>query len=137
MYRNQINPDGGKLDKNDPNISHVSCVTENPDAKRLAPAVIEGNSAIVFLASELLLQSAFGIIKLFPGVPEDFTGEYTSFLAEGGFEIASKMEEGKIVYVKIYSRIGGKFVLANLNNKEITMKAGETLEITENLERIM
>lgn len=137
MYRDQINPDGGKLDKNDPNISHVSCVTENPDAKRLAPAVIEGNSAIVFLASELLLQSAFGIIKLFPGVPEDFTGEYTSFLAEGGFEIASQMEEGKIVYVKIYSRTGGKFILANLNNKEITMKAGETLEITENLERIM
>ena len=47
------------------------------------------------------------------------------------------MEEGKIVYVKIYSRTGGKFILANLNNKEITMKAGETLEITENLERIM
>ena len=137
MYRNQINPDGGRLDKNDPNISHVSCVTENPDAKRLAPAVIEGNSALVFLASELLLQSQFGVLQLFPAVPQDFTGEFSNFLANGGFEVSSKIVDGRIVYAKIHSRNGGKFILANLNNMEFSMKAGETLEITENLERIL
>ena len=75
----------------------------NPDAKRLAPAVQEGNSAFLFLASELLLQSHGGIIHLFPGVPDDFTGSFTRFLAQGGFEVSAAMKNGIITQFRIKS----------------------------------
>ena len=136
LYRNQIDAERKPLHKDDPNISHVSCVTENPDAKRLAPAVLEGNSAFLFLASETLLQSHGSKIRLFPGVPEDFTGEFVSFLAQGGFQVDAKMHEGKILYAKIRSLQGGSFALANLDGKTFSLKKGEVLEITESLKRI-
>jgi hypothetical protein len=136
LYRNQITPTGEKLLKTDPNISHVSCVTENPDAKRLAPAVLEGNSAFIFLASETLLQSHAGKIRLFPGVPDDFTGSFVSLLAQGGFEVSSSMEQGNIQYVRIKSLHGGKFKLANMNDREIVLGENEEFQTEEGLKRL-
>ena len=98
---------GKRLLFSDPDIPHPPCVTSNPDAKRLAPAVQEGNSAFLFIASELLLQSHGGIIRLFPGVPDDFTGSFTRFLAQGGFEVSAAMKKGIITQFRIRSLAGG------------------------------
>ena len=117
-------------------MPYVPCVTENPDAKRLAPAVLEGNSAFLFLASETLLQSHSGKIRLFPGVPDDFTGSFVSFLAEGGFEVSSAMKQGCIQSVRIKSLHGGKFRLANKGDLEIELAKNEVFECNEGLERL-
>lgn len=129
MLDGQVNPLGKPLEKDDPNISHVSCVTENPDAKRMAPSVIEGNSAFVFLASEILLQSYGGELRLFPGVPEKYTGSFVNFLARGGFVVDASMESGRITHVKIRAPHGGTFRLPHLKGRRITLKPGEVFEM--------
>jgi hypothetical protein len=100
--------DGSILKPGNPEIPESRCATPNPDAKRLAPAVIEGNSAFVFMAAEALLQSHNGAVRLFPGVPDDFTGFFRRFLAEGGFEVSAKMISGKVKEFSIHSISGGK-----------------------------
>lgn len=89
------------------------CATPNPNAKRLVSPVLEGNSAFLFCASETLLQSFDGKIKLFPGVPDDFSGKFYRFLAQGGFEVSAVMEKGKVVFVQIHSLIGGHVKIYN------------------------
>jgi hypothetical protein len=87
------------------------CGTPNPNAKRLAPPVLEGSSALLFLATETLIQSFGGIIRLFPSVPDDFTGYFHKFLAQGAFEVSASMENGRVTYVQIISLKGGTFRL--------------------------
>ena len=98
---------GKVLRYSDPGTPHPPCVTPNADAKRYAPDVQEGSSAFLFLASELLLQSHGGVLRLFPGVPEDFTGGFSRFLAQGGFEVSSRMEKGVITALQVRALAGG------------------------------
>ena len=63
--------------------------------------VLEGNSIFLMCATETLLQSYDGVIRLFPGVPEDFTGKFRGFLAEGGFEVSAAMECGRVTALSI------------------------------------
>ena len=105
--------DGSKLDFNNPELPYAPTVTANKNAKRLAPGVLEGASAFLYLCSTALLQSRNGIIKVFPGVPEDFTGSFEKLLAENAMEISAKMLNGKVAYVKIHSIYGGEYKLLN------------------------
>ena len=100
-------------------------VTPNKNAKRLAPAVLEGASAFCFLATTALLQSRGGIIKVFPAVPENFSGSFDRLLAEGAFEVSAQMRKGKVLQVKIKSLQGGICRLLDPFNK-----SGEILEKT-------
>ena len=72
-------------------------VTPNPDAKRLAAPVIEGFGAFLFIATESLLQSWDGEIRVFPGVPPNFTGSFTNLLAKGGCLVSAEMKDGRLV----------------------------------------
>ena len=99
--------DGTVLAADNPEIPYSVTVTPNKNAKRLAPAVLEGASAFCYLATAAILQSRGGIIKVFPAVPEDFTGSFDRLLAEGAFEVSAKMRKGKVLQVKIKSLQGG------------------------------
>ena len=83
------------------------CATSNPNAKKIASPVLEGNSIFLLCAAETLLQSYDGIIRLFPCVPENFTGSFERFLAQGGFEVSAMAEEGKLKELRIKSLVGG------------------------------
>ncbi|MBR2365332.1 MAG: hypothetical protein IKA79_09020 [Lentisphaeria bacterium] len=111
----------------DPGTPHPPCVTPNKDAKRMAPAVQEGNSAFLFLASEVLLQSHGGILRLFPGVPDDFTGSFQCFLAQGGFEVSARMKKGKITVIKIRALAGGTVEVSGrgMERFSLTLRKGE------------
>lgn len=104
-------------------------VTPNPDAKRIVPSVMEGSSAFLFLAAETLLQSWGGTIRLFPGVPGNFTGGFSGFLAQGGFEVSARMEKGRVTDCSIRSLRGGTFRLLDPAGKgpviEKTLAPGE------------
>ena len=94
------------------------CATPNTDAKRIASPVLEGNSIFLLCAAETLLQSYDSVIRLFPGVPDDFTGSIKNFLAQGGFEVSASIENGVLKFaeikslsdnvLKIYCPISGK-----------------------------
>ena len=79
-------------------------VTPNPDAKRLAAPVIEGFGTFLFIATESLLQSWDGEIRVFPGVPGNFTGSFTNLLAQGGLLVSAEMRNGKLVSKTVVKR---------------------------------
>ena len=118
---------GKTLLYSDPGTPHPPCATENPEAKRMAPAVPEGNSAFLFLASETLLQSHGGTLQLFPCVPEDFSGAFEKFLAQGGFEVSGRMKKGTILEFRVKSLAGGSLEVTGkgLTPQRITLKKGE------------
>ncbi|HNX03915.1 MAG TPA: hypothetical protein PKI32_00345 [Opitutales bacterium] len=76
-------------------------LTPNPDAKGLVCPVLEGAAAFLFLSTETLLQSWGGEIRLFPGVPANFTGSFENFLAQGGYRVSAEMKGGKLVDYRI------------------------------------
>ncbi len=79
------------------------CATPNPDAKRLAPAVIEGSAEFLLVAAEALLQSFDGVIRLFPGVPDDFTGWFHGFRAANGLLVSAEMRDGRLRFCRLAS----------------------------------
>ena len=110
------------------------CATANTDAKDLAAPVMEGNASFLFCATEMLLQSYDGIIRLFPSVEEDFTGGFTGLLAKGGFEVSASMENGNVVDVKVKSLTDGLMRIYNPFEKDdsilsFEMTKGEVKEI--------
>jgi len=113
-----------------PDADSGSDVTPNSDAKRIVPSVMEGSSAFLFLAAETLLQSWGGTIRLFPCVPGNFTGGFRGLLAQGGFEVSTRMEKGRVADGSIRSLRGGAFRLANPAGKgpaiEKMLAPGET-----------
>ena len=76
---------------------HGFDVTPDPAAKALACPVLEGSASLLLLATETLLQSWGGTIRLFPCVPPGFTGEFENLRAEGGRLVSAKMENGRLV----------------------------------------
>lgn len=75
--------------------------TLNPNAKRWVTPVAEGSGAFLLAATETLLQSHGGLIRLFPCVPDDFTGSFSGLLAQGGIEVSSVMKRGTTVSVAL------------------------------------
>ena len=73
------------------------CSTPNRNAKHLVSPVLEGNAAFLFAATEALLQSFGGLIRLFPCVPPDFTGGFHKLRTHGAFEVSAEMLDGKVI----------------------------------------
>ncbi|MBP5301112.1 MAG: hypothetical protein J6Y80_06870 [Victivallales bacterium] len=85
-------------------LSDGQCATPNPAAKRLAPAVIEGSAEFLFAATEALLQSHGGVIRLFPGVPDDFTGAFHALRTAAGLLVSARMRRGVVQSCRLVSR---------------------------------
>lgn len=76
-------------------------LTYNPAAKAIVAPVLEGGAAFLMLSSEALCQSWGGAIRLFPSVPEGFTGRFENFRVHGGFAVSAEMKGGKVVDYRI------------------------------------
>ena len=72
-------------------------LTTNPEAKRLAPSVIEGGAVFAFLINEALLQLRDGEVVLFPGIPNDMSCGFENFRTADGRTVSARMEKGKVV----------------------------------------
>jgi hypothetical protein len=68
---------------------------------------------IARFVSELLLQSAGDVIRLFPAWPQDSDGKFSRLLAQGGFEVSAGRVSGVIQNVTIKSTVGGTARIAN------------------------
>ena len=89
--------------------------TPNPEASKLSPPVLEGGSAFLFLSTETLLQSWGGEIRLFPAVPQHFTGYFARFRAQGGFLVSAAMEDGNVTAFRVEAPADGEMQDSPMN----------------------
>lgn len=61
---------------------------------------------------EKLLQSHSGVLRVFPAVPEGYTGRFEDFRAQGGFSVTAEMKDGRIRHLEITSKVGNPCCLA-------------------------
>jgi hypothetical protein len=64
--------------------------------------------AIARLVSELLLQSAGDVIRIFPAWPDGKDGSFSRLLARGGFEVSAERVSGVVRNVTLKSTVGGE-----------------------------
>jgi hypothetical protein len=58
--------------------------------------------------TELLIQSAGDVIRVFPAWPEDKNAAFENLRTQGGFLVSSSIKAGKIASVAVVSTVGGK-----------------------------
>lgn len=90
------------------------------------PFQIDGNFGCTSGITEMLMQSADGVIHLLPALPDAWQKEGTikGILARGGFEIVHlEWKNGKIVKAIIKSRLGGNLRIRVPN--ELTLQGGK------------
>lgn len=68
---------------------------------------------IARFVSELLLQSAGDVIRLFPAWPQGCDGKFSRLLAQGGFEVSAERVSDEIQNLTITSTAGGTVCIAN------------------------
>jgi len=62
---------------------------------------------IARFVSELLLQSAGDVIRIFPAWPSGIDGKFSRLLAQGGFEVSAERVSDVVRNVTIKSTVGG------------------------------
>ncbi|HAY3540267.1 glycoside hydrolase family 95 protein [Elizabethkingia anophelis] len=72
------------------------------------PFTLEGNFAFAQGVHELLLQSRQGYIEVFPAIPKDWRNvSFVNLRAEGAVLVSGKIENEKLISVKVFSEKGG------------------------------
>ena len=72
------------------------------------PFTLEGNFAFAQGVHELLLQSRQGYIEVFPAIPKDWKNvSFVNLRAEGAVLVSGKIENEKLISVKVFSEKGG------------------------------
>jgi hypothetical protein len=82
---------------------------------------------IARFVSELLLQSAGDVIRVFPAWPQGSDGKFSRLLAQGGFEVSAERVSDVVQNVSITSTVGGTTRIANpWPDKELKVVARST-----------
>lgn len=68
---------------------------------------------IARFVSELLLQSAGDVIRVFPAWPAGIDGKFSRLLAQGGFEVSAERVADVVRNVTLKSTVGGPVTIAN------------------------
>jgi len=114
------------------------------------PPLVEAGSSIATALSEMLLQSFDGVIDVFPAVPIgnrtadksdvkfdkllDQSSQQLSawkncafegLLAEGAFEVASRMSDGKVEFINIRSLAGGLVKIGDVFSCPVTVLSNQ------------
>lgn len=86
------------------------------------PFQMDANFGTTEGIAEMLLQSQSGEIRLLPALPKDWkTGEVKGLCARGGFVIDMKWEEGELIFVHVFSSMGGTCTL-NYKGRPIVLE---------------
>jgi hypothetical protein len=89
---------------------------------------------IARFVSELLLQSAGDVIRVFPAWPAGTDGKFSRLLAQGGFEVSAERVSDVVRNLTLKSTVGGPVTIANpwpdTSLKVVSRKSGKTVPIT-------
>jgi len=61
------------------------------------------------IASEMLMQSVGGIVRVFPAWPSNKDARFERLLAEGGYEVSASQRGGKVEQIRVHARFAGEF----------------------------
>jgi len=108
------------------------------------PFQIEANLGAIALVNEMLLQSHMGELYILPALPERWkNGSVKGIMARGGFKVDIIWQNGKLTYVKVLSKSGGKCRMrlpmgTNVSGGTETINDGEvlTFETQPNMEYV-
>jgi hypothetical protein len=82
----------------------------NPNAVTFSGGKVDsylpGNGGIVLAVDEMLLQSMDGALRIFRGIPEDWSASFERLRANGAFLVSARLEAGKTQPVTIQSLAG-------------------------------
>ena len=76
--------------------------------------------------SELLLQSAGDVIRVFPAWPAGTDGRFSRLLAQGGFEVSAERVSNVVQNLTIKSTVGGPVTIVNPwpgSSREVIVKS--------------
>ena len=98
------------------------------------------------LTDMLMTSSAFGITRIFPGIPDNRSAKFSNLRSSGAFLISAEKDAGQVKYVEVCAESGGTLKLVNpwkkalLSGRNITsdakiivinMTKGETLTLKQ------
>jgi hypothetical protein len=76
------------------------------------PFTLEGNFAFAAGLQEMLIQSYAGFIAIMPAIPAKWNNvSFENLRTEGAFLVSAAKEDGAILFIKIKSEKGGKFIV--------------------------
>ncbi len=76
------------------------------------PFQIDGNFGFTSGVAEMLAQSHDGAIHLLPALPNAWpSGQVKGLVMRGGFVVDIKWQKGKVIYLKVLSKLGGNLRL--------------------------
>ena len=102
------------------------------------PFQIDGNFGGASGIVEMLMQSHLGAIDILPALPSALPyGKIHGLRARGGFELDFSWQAGKLLSLKVRSKVGGQLVL-NYKDLNVTFptKKGEVLEFNSKLQLV-
>jgi len=97
-----------------PNSFHVNGDQSGTGKSKFTyrPFTLEGNFAFAAGIQEMLLQSQWNVIRIFPAIPaswKDIT--FTNLRAQGAFLVSAVKKDGKVTEINILSEKGGRMLL--------------------------
>jgi hypothetical protein len=91
---------------------------------------IEAGMAAVTAVQEMLLHTAKGVTRIFPGVPDSWRSvSFKGMRTEGAFLVSARMKAGKITKVRIFSENGLSLKIQNNISEVVTVKRGSFEEL--------
>jgi alpha-L-fucosidase 2 len=104
-----------------------------PGENKETPFFLDGITLSAGYVTEMVLQSQFGELDLLPSLPSTWeSGSLTGIRARGGFTVDIYWKDGKLTKANITADNTGQCKLRyNGKTKEITLKKGKTVEITQ------
>jgi alpha-L-fucosidase 2 len=113
-----------------PNSFHVNGDQSGTGKSKFTyrPFTLEGNFAFAAGIQEMLLQSQWDVIRIFPAIPASWKEvSFTNLRAQGAFLVSAIKKDGIIKAVTIFSEKGGRLILQNPFGKQRIKKEGASL----------
>ena len=98
---------GDQMPVKEPWSGHDAFSSPVMDGKEYVFPVLENTSAYLMVITEMLVQGYEGIIRLFPGWPEDKSASFKDLRVEGAFLVSATKNNRDILCCRIKSLAGG------------------------------